>query len=346
MLQSVITFSLLLMKKILLFSLFISLLFSCKTDFDINAKWKDTTVVYGLLSQNDTNNIHYIKINKAFLGNGNALVMAQNPDSSSYGNNLDVRVDEFTNGNQTNSWTLTDTIVNKYSGTFPSPTQHVYKFKAALNEYAVYNLTIRNKITGKIITSSTPLVQDISIETPMPAPSTANFHAVSPIPIEWFSAVNGKLYQVTIRFNYWEKDLDHNDSIKRHVDWIIGSCTSQTTLGNEDMNSISYNGSSFFQYLGNKIPSMLGVPSHVSRRMAVPNVDFIFSVAANEFNTYLEVSSVSTGISQQPPQYTDITNGIGIFSSRSNTVLPLAMQHPESVDSLFNGQYTKNLNFH
>ena len=335
MLQSVITFSLLLMKKILLFSLFISLLFSCKTDFDINAKWKDTTVVYGLLSQNDTNNIHYIKINKAFLGNGNALVMAQNPDSSSYGNNLDVRVDEWTNGNQT-----------KYPGTFYSQTQHVYKFKAALNEYAVYNLTIRNKITGKIITSSTPLVQDISIETPMPAPSTANFHAVSPIPIEWFSAVNGKLYQVTIRFNYWEKDLDHNDSIKRHVDWIVGSSTSQSTLGGEDMNSISYNGSSFFQYLGNKIPSMLGVPSHVSRRMAVPNVDFIFSVAANEFNTYLEVSSVSTGISQQPPQYTDITNGIGIFSSRSNTVLPLAMQHPESVDSLFNGQYTKNLNFH
>lgn len=38
---------------------------SCETDFDINADWKDITVVYGALNQNDS--IHYIRIQKLFL---------------------------------------------------------------------------------------------------------------------------------------------------------------------------------------------------------------------------------------------------------------------------------------
>ena len=36
---------------------------ACKTDFDINAPWKESAIVYGILNQNDT--IHYIKVNKA-----------------------------------------------------------------------------------------------------------------------------------------------------------------------------------------------------------------------------------------------------------------------------------------
>jgi len=55
---------------------------SCKTDFDIIAPYKETTVVYGLLDP-DTS-VQYIKINKAFLGEGDALVMAQQMDSTNY----------------------------------------------------------------------------------------------------------------------------------------------------------------------------------------------------------------------------------------------------------------------
>ena len=41
------------------------MLFSaCETDFDVNAEWEETTVVFGLLD--DSKDIQYIKINKAF----------------------------------------------------------------------------------------------------------------------------------------------------------------------------------------------------------------------------------------------------------------------------------------
>ena len=62
------------MKKILLslFSVFAFLMMfnACSTDVDLYADYKDITVVYGLLDSGaDTN---FIKINKAFLGPGNA----------------------------------------------------------------------------------------------------------------------------------------------------------------------------------------------------------------------------------------------------------------------------------
>ena len=45
---------------------FALILFSgCDNEVDINADWKETIVVYGLLNPNDS--IQYIKVNKAFL---------------------------------------------------------------------------------------------------------------------------------------------------------------------------------------------------------------------------------------------------------------------------------------
>jgi hypothetical protein len=58
---------------------------SCETDFDVNADWKETTVVYGLLDQSiDTQSVI---IYKAFLGNESAYVLAQEADSIYYGEN-------------------------------------------------------------------------------------------------------------------------------------------------------------------------------------------------------------------------------------------------------------------
>ena len=52
---------------------------SCKTEVELNAPWKNTPVVYGLLETGrDT---QYIKINKCFLGKTDAFVMAKEPDS-------------------------------------------------------------------------------------------------------------------------------------------------------------------------------------------------------------------------------------------------------------------------
>ncbi|MFN3874859.1 MAG: hypothetical protein ACK4L7_02980, partial [Flavobacteriales bacterium] len=53
----------------------LSLLGACSTELDVNEPYKDISIVYGLLNQRDS--LHFVKINKAFLGEGNALDMAR-----------------------------------------------------------------------------------------------------------------------------------------------------------------------------------------------------------------------------------------------------------------------------
>ena len=79
------------MKLYHLFFFFLIVFSSCETDFDVNAEWDDVTVVYGLLDPN--NEIQLIKINKAFIGAGDAIQMASVSDSVNYTpSDLDVKL--------------------------------------------------------------------------------------------------------------------------------------------------------------------------------------------------------------------------------------------------------------
>ena len=70
------------MKKIyLILSVFTIVFTACETDFDVNATWEEMTVVYGLLDLGDGKELQQIKISKAFLGEMDALQMAQYGDS-------------------------------------------------------------------------------------------------------------------------------------------------------------------------------------------------------------------------------------------------------------------------
>ena len=60
-------------------------LFSCETDFPINAEYQEVPVVYGLLDQSET--IQYVRVNKGFLHEGNIQQAVTEQDNLYY--NLD-----------------------------------------------------------------------------------------------------------------------------------------------------------------------------------------------------------------------------------------------------------------
>jgi hypothetical protein len=96
-------------KRILsIFILVTLLLQSCSEDVQLIGDFKETAVVYGLLNHADS--LHYVKITRAFIGPGNALEIAQIPDSS-YFDQVDATVTELVNGNVTRTWILKDTVV-------------------------------------------------------------------------------------------------------------------------------------------------------------------------------------------------------------------------------------------
>ncbi len=321
--------------------LILPFIFSCSTEFDPNADWKDITVVYGLLNQNDS--ITYIKINKAFLGPGNALEFAKVEDSSSYFGNLDVKLVEYLGGNTTGKilYLDTTTIFNKESGLFYNPKQVIWKCvsKNQFNEDAVYKLEIRNKKTGKIITAESPVIGNFDITKPSVNATSWGFYNTAPSAIEWYSAENGKRYQLSIIFNYTE--VSSGDTTRKKVTWIFPAQKSQTTVGGVLMKD-SYKGEEFYRTLASSIPYKENVKRFAGK------VEFVIAVAGEELNNYIDVTAPSGGIVQERPEYSNINNGIGIFSCRYDNSIKqkrIVELNSRSLDTLIYGQFTKDLGF-
>ena len=81
------------MKKIVYLLLFLPLfmMVSCEADFDPNDSWQERMMVYCLLDQDDDTT--FVRIEKCFLGNGNAYEYAKNKDSVYYSKDaLDVKL--------------------------------------------------------------------------------------------------------------------------------------------------------------------------------------------------------------------------------------------------------------
>lgn len=311
-----------LMKNLnVLIGIFLALMLTwgCETDFEQNAEWKDVTVVYGLLNQKDS--ISYIKVNKAFLGDSSALIYASRPDSSLYGSSIEVKLEEYKWGSLQKEYNFdTTTLYDKDSGSFYYPQQPVYYCVThnQLDEESEYRIRITNKNSGKIISAATPLVHDFTVLKPIynhPTVPTLTFpDNNSSKSISWYSAVNGKRYEVVMRFNFKEKFFDNPDTLLRTIETRYPGRKSLTDEGGEEM-EIQFSNESFYIWLQNSIPYESEKEAMVDVR--VPGkIDIVFSVAAAEFNTYLEVNEPSNSIVQDRPEYTNIENGIGIFSSR------------------------------
>jgi hypothetical protein len=329
-------------KGLILISLI--LFWGCTTKFDINAEKQDITVVYGLLNQADST--QFVKITKAFLGDVSAYELAQDPSLSSYGDDLSVKVEEITNGNVGRSFILQKTIItDKDTGVFYAPNQEVYKFKPVplLNEQSIYKITVTNIVTQKVTTATTSLVKSFSIQKPA-------YNQANPIlgmtnqsgdyvtyDAQWRSAINGRVYEPFFRFHFKEANKTTFDTIDKYIDWKFGSVNSTRLDGSEDM-VVSYNSEGFYKNIQAKVP----IDANVDR--IIGKVDFILTVGGDDLSIYIDLNKPSSSIIQERPSYTNVSNGIGIFSSRFEKKYSYRLSQ-YSVDKLLNGSYTSQLGF-
>lgn len=291
---------------------FLLLTISCEEEFDINAPYQDISVIYGLMDPGE--DTVFIKINKAFLGEGNVLEMAKIEDSSKYVNDLDAYIEEWDNGSLINAYQLdTITISNKEEGTFYNPYQLIYYTHYEPETSHDYKLKVF--VNEREITATTRLVNDFSVSKPSAGSSFIQFPKGINGEIAWESAENGKRYEVVIRIKYKEVLIDNPDTVYKYADWFMGTKKSVTDKGGEEL-VIKYSNDGFYNFIGNEIPySDQAMEANVKERYT-NDVDVIFAVAGLELNTYMEVNEPSNSIVQERPEYSNISNGIGLFSSR------------------------------
>ncbi len=277
---------------------------SCNTEVDNYAEYKDITIVYALLEpETDTT---WFKITKAFLGPGNALVIAREPDSSNYPGKLDTRLTRRLNNTDVFYELDTITIRNKRPGdsVFYFPNQLMYYTTAPMHPNARYTLEIFRG--DQVVKAQTPIVKNFVMTFPN---NFINFHTLDGGRINWLSAENGKRYEVELVFHYRELRPNNPDTLHLSMNWRLGTRTSAGTTGGESM-EVTFINQDFYNRIGAQLDDVLNVKRWAGL------VDINISVAADDFNTYIEVNAPSNSIVQEVPEFSNVENGIGILSSR------------------------------
>ncbi|MCS6917762.1 MAG: hypothetical protein RMK52_04730 [Chitinophagales bacterium] len=325
----------------------IALLFlfsACSTDFAVTTDWKDVTVVYGLLDAGDT--AQYIKINKAFLDpQTNALQLAQNPDSLYYPY-LDVVLEEISNGQTVKTVPLNRVDGNlegyvKDSGIFASSPNYLYKTTEKLNAASSYRLVITQPDNGKQTTSTSPVVDDFSVIRPTPQ-LKLNLLPGFKYNISWVSARDGKVYALTFRFYYTEfRFSDPSFVEQKFADWVLfTSERAPNTSGGVNMD-FDLDADLFYSWLRSALPENPDIYRQVGK------ADFLFSVGGEVLDTYKQVFLAQQGLTsgQSLPTYTNIENGLGLFSTRYHkTVAGISFEN-RTIDSIACLPQTRQLNF-
>ncbi len=351
------------MKKLLFISLLIiiSFLNSCKTDFEINAEWEDISVIYCFLNPNDS--VHYVKLNKCFLGNESAYVMAQISDSSNYANaNVMLipgtikKTGEFEEEGQEITLDKTTEII-KEPGAFASDVNILYKTanNTFLDIDKDYKLKI--EIPGKEnIEAYTSL---ISIDELKIIEPYYNFNLAegSTVQVKWSSIEYAKLYELSIFFTYVE--IANNETTEKTLEWVQKSKISQHTDGGETI-TISVSGDAFLQFVASKIksasdynPNAIRIAKRYIPNASEPNnplnkypLELYFYTGTEDLHIYIQVSQPSNTIIQEKPSFSNITNGIGIFSCRANKTISKKTITDNVVDDLSESEITNGLNFY
>ncbi len=301
-----VSFLLLILPALLLFN-------RCSNDVDINASYQQIIVVYGLLDPYDDTT--YFKINKAFLGPENALIMAQIPDSSEFIEKLDVRIWPEDDP-QNIVYFDTITITNKESGVFYNPNQIIYFSAFQTEKDKKYMLRIQYKDTEVTSEAVTFKFETNDIITPGFAKKIAINNNTDPKPVIWNRKEEAPRYDVIIRFHYKELMEDSPDTVYRFFDWHKDT---QKSLFGDEMESY-YTGNTFYTALTTYVPYEDAAEEAKVTVRFTSTLEFIIEAGGKELNTYMEVTEPSSSIIQDRPEYSNIINGIGIFSSRARAI--------------------------
>ncbi len=317
-----------------------SMLFSaCDNDIDLLAPYKEIGVVYGLINPKDT--VQYVRIQRAFLGEGNALTMAQVPDSTYYGDVLDVQLIRIKNGTVLGSIPLTRFIAaDKAEGVFPSSPNVLYKTNGeTIFRDSDYKLQVKNNQTGYEFSATTPIVDSMRVQRPaVNSAATIGWASQFPYTVEFATAANGKVYNLTIRFRYTEEVIANGTLTQKSIDWvfpnILVSNPSQITTIEKEIE-----GEDFYKFVASKIKEDPSVERFAG------SMDFIFTAGAEFLANYISINQATTSILTTIPQYSNVEGGTGIFSSRFIQVSPNKFMDAPSLDLLRTGPHTGNLNF-
>ncbi len=352
---------------------------SCEEDFDLLTEYTDQTVIYSFLEHKDpwipTRDTHFVVVNKAFLGEANVYDMAAVADSVNYKNydEIEVTLQRIKNINP-DSDTLDSKIYLEYtkhykdSGAFSRDNNIVfYTTKNLMNyqdmniypfpnpdESYYYKLSVK-KPGQKEVYATTKMIRGLHEGRPLDLPPSNRYiDMVSTVPnftykVEFQSNVDARLYQFKIRVYYYEKRTDGHIYLD-YVDYNhpLLATTNKVQAKPEEL-QVNVVPLAFFSSIQRALSDTSGVewriPKMLSKSGLTESHALMFALGSQETYVYNQVTQPSFGIVQERPTYTNITNGLGLFTSKWNYKRGNFKLRGRTIDSLALGSVTKDLKF-
>lgn len=318
---------------------------SCSNELDVLDNYKEIPVIYGLINPNQ--NINYVRLEKGYLGTGNALVMAQQHDSIYYDTSqVDLQLIALKSGVDFTSYKLTPVYnIFKDQGLFTDADHILYQLvmkdqngdTIKLISGIDYKLKFTNKVTGLIDTAITKIIEPISVQnfgTSTTFPKI-NLAAKDPYIIRLFASKYAKVYGMIFRFKYFEKNKTTQLITVKTLDYYLKDVVSRTITSTSDI-EIPLNGQTIFQYLGANIKT----DSTVSR--SVKSCDFVLTAGTQEFYDYYQINKPSNTVNYIPV-FSNLSVGKGVFACKINSLISDVIFNDLTLDSLYNGSYTKHI---
>lgn len=291
---------------------------SCSTDVNIYVEGDETTIVYGYLDADaDTN---YLKITKSFVGN--AIELAPDYSASNYDYKLMVKlIGKFDDMPNVVSTTIMDTTsvykpFDPESIFYSGRNQVLYYTTRKLKENEDYQLVIERN-DGEIVTSNVRTISGSTLRNPI---YSIGFEVASTKQIKWVpEKINERAayYEVTGYFRYKQVNPGETDTVLYMMKWPMGSGTGDELWNSGKMEmAINYTPNTFYNRLASDKNIMYNSPSYVQR--FVDGFEIVITATGEELYNYFLIQN-SNGAIQDTPEYTNIENGMGILSSRSES---------------------------
>ena len=286
------------------FALFVLVLLgiSCKNEIDINAPWRETPVVFGLLDAN--NQVQYIRIQKTYQNSVNQTTQQGAGYSDSlYFDSLYVTV--TSNFNETFVFQKTDTTKNP--GFFANDKAFLYRANFKPVNGRIYTLTIYSPSTGKKYTSTTRIIGTAETTQTGSPPLFKVRNYPETRTLRFIPGKDAFIYDVMIRLNYTEFNI-FGDSLQQFIDYPVRS---DLLIVNSALRTENFSTSRFLSYIADNIPRKPGI----ERKFR--HVNYVFAGGSQDLKLFIDISRPINSFVQVKPEFSNIEGALGIFSSRS-----------------------------
>lgn len=305
------------MKKILLGLIGLLLLSSCDNEIDINAEYRDITVMYGILDPSaDTN---YIRIQRGYLGDAAASASYGVSDSLYYDSTeIDVHIRQYSPGaelHEIERELIWDNSIALDSGTFTGEGHHLYRVPSDLSierdkEYEI----VVTRADGTVAAARTGIVGRIRIRRPLEPITNRVFNGQIMFTIDQETEGNNPdatlkmtAYQPIIYFNY--KEVNLSTGAESFHTATIRLALQETPFDDIEIIYLSQ----LYAALADRIEED---PSKNTLRF-FQDMELEIIGVSEEMMTFIELNRPSTGVNQNRPQYQQVSNGTGIITSRT-----------------------------